>query len=714
MMGRGTAGLPWRRAFTMTELLVVIAITGILMGLLFVPIIQGFNITRRARAETQAQTAARTGLERIARELRSAAHVFDNTGSPVAIPLNRNVNMAPGGNPTKLPLLLFAKIDFVPSASGSLATGDVLDPTTGLGLDGAAVRLPLAPGNRVVRYFLGLQRNLTPAGVADTYGNPYEFGSSPFEPKDVSHNPVLLYRAEFDPSDANLIDPAKYASPLAGDAGFNDPVFFYNTRIAPNGASYAANWRRIASPVVQGSGMDMLVWRKDSAGELVADSPMRSLVRFVPATVVGDTAVPGHLQAAAAEAPSAIPTMYTAKDGNWVLPFTVTFFRGAGGAGSARPTYGALQMRFEREVLSTGESRVRAVPATSEGSLATDVNNLYVVNESSGGRFFVKSPNLTFAVDPSRGRIETAFGPIAGNDSGAPMCNVNGSIATVPAGPYPTTGSLVPLVLRLNTREPNAGIGGIATNQGRSSVFPFVAGPGTGYVADGGVAVAGDLQSPLQVFGNVLAGSRGPGGGIMIVPGSEKVMAPDLASVTSTISTLVTWHRAPSSTGSVVKRATLIDDALDTTGTQRRRWTSANGSRVFLLDQDTSPNEGTRFQFDEDGGPGLPAKSITDSGAVAERFVEIRFLWQNNFARKVGGPQNGWPVNTDDQSLVDLAAGSQAGRQTVVAEPDVVKVDYATRSQIIVDFGVGVYDTNTRRARTLQLTDRVRVGNLNR
>ena len=50
------------RAFTLTELLVVIAITTILLGLLFVPIIQGFNITRRAAAETAAQAAVRTHL----------------------------------------------------------------------------------------------------------------------------------------------------------------------------------------------------------------------------------------------------------------------------------------------------------------------------------------------------------------------------------------------------------------------------------------------------------------------------------------------------------------------------------------------------------------------------------------------------------------------------------------------------------------------------
>jgi prepilin-type N-terminal cleavage/methylation domain-containing protein len=702
------------RGFTMTELLVVIAITSILMGLLFIPIIQGFNVTRRARAESEAQTAARTGLERITREIRSAAYVFDNTGAPVAIPLNRTVNMAPGGTPTNLPLIMFAKIDIVPSGTQGLAPGDVLDPTTGQGLDGSMVRLPLAPGTRVVRYFLGLQRNLTPAGAMETYSNPYEFGLSPFDPKDVSHNPILLYRAEYDPADPNLIDPSQFNNPASGAGGFNDPLFFYNTNVAPNGNSFAANWKRIASPVVQGPTMDMVVWRKDSSGDLVADAPMRTLVRFVPGTVVGDTAVPGHLQAAAAEAPSAVPTMYTSKDGQWVLPFTVTIFRGASGAGASRPTYGTLQVRFDREVLANGQTRVRATPTASEGSLQTDLNEFYVVNEPASGRLFVKSPNLTFAVDSSRGRIETAFPALAANDSGAPLCMVAGSLVAAAPGVTPTNGDLLPIVLRLNTRDPQAGVGTVPTNQGRVAVFPLGLGTGIGYVSDTANAIAGDIPSPMRTFGNGNLGSLGSGGGLMIVPGSEQVSAPDLAAVTSSISTLVSWHRAPSATGSVVKKATLVDDPLDGTAPARRRWTAATGARTFLLEQDTQPNDGIRFQFDEEGGPGLPSKSVTDSGNVAERILEIRYLWQNNYARKVGGAQNGWPVNTDDQSLVDLAGGSQSGRQSVVPDPDVVKVDYATRSQIVVDFGVGVYDTNTRRARTLQVSDRVRVGNLNR
>ena len=712
-MGRPRRTAPLR-AFTMTELLVVIGITSILLGLLFIPIIQGFNITRRAQAETQAQSAARSGLERIVREIRSAAYVYDNSASPVALPLNRTVKLGPGATDTQIPLILFAKIDLVPVSASDRGAGDILDPTTGKGLDGGPVRLPVAPGTRVVRYFLGLERNLTPAGASETYRNPYEFGSALFTPRDESHNPVLLYRAEFDPSDANLIDPARYSSAVAGDAGFNDPLFFYNTRQAPNGRSYAANWKAVSSPVVQGPRLDMVVWRKDASGDLIADSPLRTLVRFMPGTVVGDTAVPGHLQASAAEAPAAVPSLYSAKEGQWVLPFTVTFYRAAGGGGTSRPSFGAFQLRFERELLAGGQTRVRAVPVASEGSLDADTSEIYVINESAGGRYFVKTPNLVFAVDPSRGRIETAFPPIAANETGAPFCLSAGGVAAAAPGPYPTVGELVPMVLRLNTRDPQAGVGGIPTNQGLVSIFPFLPGLAAGYVSDTTTALPGGAATPLQAFGNMVSGTRQPGGGIQLVPGSEQVMAPDMGTITAAIPTLVGWHRTPAASGTIVKRATLVDDAADTLAPARKRWTAVTGPRTYVLDQDTQPNEGTRFQFDEEGGPGIPAKALSDPATIGERIVDIRFLWQNNYARRVGGPQNGWAVNSDDQTLFDLAGSGQSGRQSIVPDPDVVKVDYSTRSQIVVDFGVGVYDANTRRATTLQLSDRVRVGNLNR
>ena len=96
-------------AFTLTELLVVIAITTILLGLLFVPIIQGFNITRRTAAETAAQAAVRTGLERISRDLSQAVYVFDNSATPILLPLSRTFPIGPGGVDTNRPHIRFWK-----------------------------------------------------------------------------------------------------------------------------------------------------------------------------------------------------------------------------------------------------------------------------------------------------------------------------------------------------------------------------------------------------------------------------------------------------------------------------------------------------------------------------------------------------------------------------------------------------------------------------
>jgi len=700
------------RGFTLTELLVVIAITSILLGLLFIPIIQGFNITRKAQAETQAQSAARTGLERIVREVRQAAYIFDNTATPIVVPLARDVNFGPGGAATRNPHVLFAKLDLLPPSTLGVGAGDVVDPTTGKGLQGSPLRLPLAPGRRVVRYFLGLERNTTSTGAAATYANLYEFGAREFGTADTTHNPLILYRAEFDPSDTNLVDPARFDSKVDGDGGFDDPAFFYNVRVAPNGRSYAENWKAVATPVVSGPRQDMLAWRRDQSGDILPDAPMRTLVQFSPGTVVGDTAVPGFLTAGAAEVPGAVPTMYTAKEAQWVLPFTVTFYRGSAGRGTARPSYGVLQLRFENEVQPDGSTRLRVARVAADGALPAPDDGLYTVRQGTTGRILVKTPNLTFAVDPSRGRVETAFPPYAGNESGAPL--LAGSGNPLVASPYPAVADLIPTAMQFDTQDPAAGTGTVPTNQGIVAVAPLALGPSAAYFADGVSGFAGNAPSPLQIFGNVAGGVLQPGGGLMIAPGSERILAPELAVGSTSLASWVTWHRVPAALGSVAKRASLVDDALDTTAPPRRRWSTITGSRTYLLDQDTQPNAFARILFDESGGPGLPARSLTDPAGVAPRRAYIGYLWQNNYARRVGGPQNGWPVDSEDRTLVDLASGAANGRAAVVPEPDVVKVDYSTRSQLVVNFGVNVYDTNTKRPTTLQLNDRIKVGNLGR
>jgi type II secretory pathway pseudopilin PulG len=112
-------------AFTLVELLIVMAISIIILGLLFGPLVQGFNLTRRTQAITQAQDAIRFGLENLIRELSEAAFVYDNSSTPIILPLEDPADLRrditypanPSGLPPSTPPFLYAKLDFAPARS---------------------------------------------------------------------------------------------------------------------------------------------------------------------------------------------------------------------------------------------------------------------------------------------------------------------------------------------------------------------------------------------------------------------------------------------------------------------------------------------------------------------------------------------------------------------------------------------------------------------
>jgi prepilin-type N-terminal cleavage/methylation domain-containing protein len=64
--------------FTLVELLVVIAITAILLGLLLIPLVQGFRLTRQGQIQAQAQDTVRLALNQFTNDLKRAAYVFDS------------------------------------------------------------------------------------------------------------------------------------------------------------------------------------------------------------------------------------------------------------------------------------------------------------------------------------------------------------------------------------------------------------------------------------------------------------------------------------------------------------------------------------------------------------------------------------------------------------------------------------------------------------
>ena len=84
-MIRQTANRARRAAFTLIELLVVMAITVILLGLIFGPLVQGFNLTNRARVQVETQDSARRIAELVQRDLSQAIFIFDNSQQSINV-----------------------------------------------------------------------------------------------------------------------------------------------------------------------------------------------------------------------------------------------------------------------------------------------------------------------------------------------------------------------------------------------------------------------------------------------------------------------------------------------------------------------------------------------------------------------------------------------------------------------------------------------------
>ncbi len=710
MMRRG-GGRNGRQGFSLIELLVVIAISSIILFLLFGPIIQSFNLTRRARAISQAQDAARFGINRVVQELSTATYVYDNGGVKVAVPMQ---GAAPRGefafagynlaNPATWPQISYARIDLVPT--GTRDPNGVIDPTTGRSVQGVEVR-PQTRGRRVVRYFVGLRNPVAADGTQGFYENVYEFRRD-----DNNFNPLILYRAEFDPEDPRLFNMANYSSAVVESGGFNDPAFFYNRNTASNGRTYAENWRQISTPVVNSLNLDLTIWNRDPQRQVRAGDPFKVAISFTPSAVSGDTATPGFLNNEAAEQPFAVPTLYSTKYGAWTYPYRITFLRGATRA--AAPQFGSITFEVTN---ATASGSVEVNVLSSEGSLALGPNGaLYTAYLQNSGKIFVKTPALVFILDPARGRIETGLPPILGDTGGVPAIYENGIVtpgnpALMVAGnnPLANIGELVETKFRVNTRDPQAGVT-LPTNQGRIAVDLFQ----NGYVRVGAPAADidglgnGTLLSPLQAFGVGAVGSRR---GILVASGTDTVFGPDNNEGSSM---LVPYYRV-SVLSSIQQPAGTLEPSDTTTPLQNKHYVQPIPARAprYQFDYDLHPDPdapGDPYQaflkFDAPGenAIGLLARR-TDEGrpGIAEKFLEATYLWQNNYARN---PANGMPLDKDGNEIL---IGSAAR-----PEPDAVKVDYATRSLLNIGFGARIYDTSQPQPYSITISDKVQVNNVGR
>ncbi len=252
------------RAFTLIELLTVIAITAILMTLIVVPVFQSFNLTRAAEAFANAQTKGRVLVERISREIGGSVAVRDLSGkvpttlngAATSLPRSAVVAVVPPlkqvgpttGQPSndKDPrdlvevALPYSKVDLVEPAQDGLRgpSGAYIDPVTGkedptLLAPKGQVLLPVAPGQTLVRYFVGLRDPFAPSAYNDPYDGLLNIRNSERD------NLFVLYRAEVQPfiyqnvnGQLKRVTNATYfdSDPNTGLPIVDDPRFFVPNR----------------------------------------------------------------------------------------------------------------------------------------------------------------------------------------------------------------------------------------------------------------------------------------------------------------------------------------------------------------------------------------------------------------------------------------------------------------------------------------------------
>jgi prepilin-type N-terminal cleavage/methylation domain-containing protein len=192
--------------FTLIELMTVLAISAILITLIIIPLVQGFNLTRQGMAIADAQDRARLISDRIAAEIGNAAGIRDNTGSKgsitVVVPGQPDINGVQPDIPVTLP---YVKFDIVKPAQGDPTrgpSGAFVNPVTGkedptIASPRGQVVLPLAPGATVVRYWIALREPIDSNGRPGKYVNPYD---GILMAKSVRRDNLFsLYRAEIQP-----------------------------------------------------------------------------------------------------------------------------------------------------------------------------------------------------------------------------------------------------------------------------------------------------------------------------------------------------------------------------------------------------------------------------------------------------------------------------------------------------------------------------------
>lgn len=672
-----------QKGFTLVEMLVVMAITVILLGLLFGPMIQGFNLTNRARVQVLAQDAARQVMEQIERDIADGVFVYDNSGQDVNfwVPDPRSPR-GTGAMPAVPMGVPFARMDLVPPArvndqNPTLDPTIPIDPTTGLPVDEARgdLALPVAPGRVIHRYWIGLRDNATMAdGTYGTSGRPIKPYVNIYESKrnptllDDDHNTFLLYRAVFSVYtrnggvDTRLINLGRHGTV---DRALADANFFYDNDVVQqpsdpsitspampgwkdlNGdgqVNYSENWKAIARSLVPVDRADMVTATRDINGDPVYDTvaglPRMRIspeVRFQPSYIGNDPGVPSSTDDTGSEAPSVPPSAEIQSYGHWTIPFATYVYRSDL---AAQP----LEYFFWDGV--TGHNVQYVTFDTTSGTIVTaqdtgfDPKRPWALPATMvPGRF------LMFTVDERRGVINFAF-PHSVTQSGASQ---------------PT---------RLRPSQANAEFNYVRTTAGNAlnayrtvSLLPYDATENPT-----GMLPADNPEDPQPALARIPD--------VRIVPGSETVVGPDMRPGPH-YGQPITYTRAP-------------------------RYTDPKrlGPNEYLINYANIANANLSIT-DPDPRVQAMLRTIQRAGTIIFNSADDAAGTPNSLPESVDGSGN--PV------FIEVTYQIQNNRSS-----DVVKASYLTRQLMTAAVSVKLYDFNSGQPQSATLTQKIRVRNLQR
>ena len=675
------------------------------------------------------------------RELTSAAGVLDNANDYLNLRIMSGTLNSAAANNSVVARAYNAYIDIVPPRP---RPGSFVDPTVDpnnptVNLTGTTpsetapeLTLPLAPGTGVVRYFIGLRYPYTTRtpSIPTPYVNRYEgmtvpSGATPVAATlsnssvvtDALNNPYVLYRAGFQPNNADgTVNETLFAADAPnGKPIVNDPDFFRivtaNDTDPATGNPYSATasaaytgatpadpngdpdyitahnnrviaWTKLAKLVIADQNIDLLALHRTVGGRIVYEtdtaSPdynlptegfvtvgsgvtaisyptVRTTVSFGPGQVANDTLAPSV--SGDTSQGSAAYASYTPNN----LPYVPTQYKAAYGLWQGTPGF-----TINRADDGTAGATLNTAPFTTVGTFPATAPSLV-------------TPNFTGATAAS------ATDLMLYNNVGNPVYDITVSTPVAATG----TNNPVPDFLALsfnankglvnfalsalpNPQYSNTDAMGIKTyNPAYTNPYwTSVAGsPTTGPPVPINISSANGYQLDLKTLANAVTFPTGsanlfsplttaPNAGVpnaRLVFNSERVMGPDM------------------SIGVLGATSATLPAVTSWVPYTRVAYPTNIGPNQYYVDYST----------------GILTFSLTappTAGDTTHNDVEVAFSYQNNLG------------TTDPTQFAYTAATVQAS--------------YLTAATIQLNFGVRVYDSATSVSAYFALNSRIAVANM--